>query len=47
MTFSSVNPFANVMAPSSAYSSDSLSQVTNGHVSTDHNYGVKHERHYL
>ncbi|KAI1619503.1 hypothetical protein EDD37DRAFT_208265 [Exophiala viscosa] len=47
LSFSSVNSYTSVSTPSTAYTSDSLSQPTHGHVSTEHNYDLKAGHHYL
>lgn len=47
LAYSTVSTIGSDTAPSSAYSSDSLTQATHGHVSADNNYLVKAEHHYM
>ncbi|EXJ93560.1 hypothetical protein A1O1_01952 [Capronia coronata CBS 617.96] len=47
LAYSTVNNFGSDTTSSSAYSSDSLTQVTHGHVPTENNYLVKAEHHYI
>lgn len=47
LSFSSVNSYTSVATPSTAYTSDVMSQPTQGHVSAEQNYDLKPGHHYL